>query len=108
MKFESTVERWPGHIETEDVMRYPALIAWENALGDASKIEDQTSAVSFYGKLLPVAITMVKEWHFDGLPDIVTYENFPASPLLVAWLVDCITKLFQATNSVPDPKLDAL
>ena len=107
MKFDSTVERWPGYIETEDVMRYPALIAWDSALTDASRAEDQTNAVLFYGKLLPVAIPMVKEWHIEGLADIVTYDNFPASPLLVAWLVECITKLFQATNAVPDPKLDA-
>lgn len=100
MKVISTVSRWGGFIELPDYMTYQQLLAWENAI-NATKTKEgdkEPTTIEFYGALLPTAIGLVKEWHIEKLPEIVTVENIPGSLALVSWLVEAVTKLFNETN----------
>ncbi len=109
MEKVSTVARWPGKVETPAYMNFPTLRRWENAMNEAKKVvEVQKSSgdpviSDFYLKLLPVATSIVTEWHIDGLPDKVDENNFPASSDLAGWLIECMSDLQVRTNSV-DPK----
>ena len=68
------------------------------ALDDAKKLKESDGLFVFYAKLLPAAIPLVEKWEIKGLTNPVTYETFPASPRLVAWLVECVTDLYNKTN----------
>lgn len=102
LEYTSDVERWSGKIFTAPYLTFPSLISWEKALDDAKKLKESDGIFAFYAKLLPAAIPLVEKWELVGLPNPVTYETFPASPRLVAWLVECITDLYEKTNT-PDP-----
>ena len=101
-EYISSVERWPGNIKTKIFLSWLDLEKWELALKEAQKIsESETSVVSFFSVLLPIALSVIKEWHIEGLPEkIETADDLPASPELAAFIVDCISKLFQETNSL--------
>ena len=105
--FESSVLRWPGKILTGDFLRWPELEKWETALKEAQKLNadgESGSVVQFYSILLPVALSVIKEWKIEGLPEkIESVESLPASTEFVAFIVDCISKLFQETNTI-DPQ----
>ena len=106
LEYPCDVDRWKGKITFHnDYLSFPALVAWEKALSAATKLKESTDSLyEFYAALLPAAIPLVKLWDISGLPNPVTYETFPASPKLVAWLVECITDLYEKTNS-SDPNL---
>ena len=104
MRVESTVKRWGGFLILPEYMTYQQLLAWENAI-NATKVKEggkEPTTIEFYGALLPVAISLVTEWHIEKLPEIVTVENIPGSLALVGWLVESVTKLFNETNEI-DP-----
>ena len=98
IEYTSDVERWPGKIFVGDYLAFPQLVVWEKALDDAKKLKESDGLFVFYAKLLPAAIPLVEKWEIAGLPNPVTYEIFPASPRLVAWLVECVTDLYNKTN----------
>ena len=113
MIHESTVERWPGHIETDEFLRFPQLISWEKALAESKDLKDAAGVGEYYKSVLPVAISFVRKWHIVGLnvnadgspimteegkPLTVDYCNFPASGKLVSWLIDVVSGLFTSTN----------
>ena len=100
LEFISNVPGWPGKIFTGTYLTFPQLVAWEKALSRATKLKESTESLyEFYAELLPSAITLIKKWEIERLPENVTYENFPASPRLVAWLVETITDLYEKTNA---------
>ena len=98
IEYASDVKRWGGKIWLPDYMSFPCLVDWEQALDGAKQLKAKDGLFAFYAKLLPAAIPLVEKWELNGLPNPVTYETFPASPKLVAWLVECITDLYTKTN----------
>ena len=103
LEYPCAVDRWKGKIEfNSDYLPFPHLVEWERALDKAKNLKKEDGKFAFYATLLPVAIPFVDTWEISGLPNPVTYKTFPASPRLTAWLVDCITDLYQKTNA-PDP-----
>ena len=102
LEYASDVKRWSGKIFLPDYLSFPLLVTWEKALDEAKQLKETDGLFAFYAKLLPAAIPLVEKWELNGLPNPVTYETFPASPKLVAWLVECITDLYTKTNE-PDP-----
>jgi len=101
LEYPCDVDRWKGKIVfTNDYLSFPALVSWEKALSAATKLKESTDSLyEFYAALLPNAIPLVGKWEIAGLPEHVTYEDFPASPRLVAWLVETITDLYEKTNA---------
>lgn len=104
MEFTSTVERWPGKITTPDYMSFPKMLSWRRALDQTKDLGDKNSLYEFYNALLPAALDIVEGWEITGLPGKITYDQFPASEDLLAWIIDCIRDLYRRTNST-DPKL---
>jgi|SRR3990167_2023427 len=104
LEYTSDVPRWPGKIFTAAYLTFPRLVEWEKALDDAKQLKETDGLFAFYAKLLPAAIPLVEKWELSKLPEMVTYEIFPASPRLVAWLVECIADLYTKTNE-SDPNL---
>lgn len=104
MEFSSTVERWPGKITTPDYMSFPKMLSWRRALDQTKDLGDKNSLYEFYNALLPAALDIVEGWEIAGLPGKITYDQFPASEDLLAWLIDCIRELYRRTNKT-DPKL---
>lgn len=103
LEYPCKVDRWIGKIAFEnDYLPFPGLVIWEDALDRAKKLKESDGLFAFYAELLPSAIPLVAKWEIGGLPESVTYKNFPASPRLTAWLVECITDLYEKTNA-PDP-----
>ena len=98
IEYASDVKRWGGKIWLPDYMSFPCLVDWEQALDGAKQLKAKDGLFAFYAKLLPAAIPLVEKWELNGLPSPVTYETFPASPKLVAWLVECIADLYAKTN----------
>ena len=100
LEYLCDVDRWKGKITfPHDYLPFTDLVVWERALDRATKIKEVDGTWAFYAELLPVGIPLVEKWEIKGLPERVTYDNFPASPRLVAWLVDCITDLYTKTNA---------
>ena len=74
----------------------------KSAINTTKGNERQPTTIEFYCVLLPVAINLVKEWHIEGLPEVITVDNIPGSLPFVGWLVEAVTKLFNETNEI-DP-----
>ena len=104
MEFTSKVPRWKGKVYTADFMRWPAMIIWEEAIENAKKLGEEPNVSLFYDKLLPATLQFIEKVEIPGLPEELTYEAIPASPRFVAFLVDCITELYQATNKDTEEK----
>ena len=105
-RLDSPMTRWPGYIELPDYLTYPVLVKWDEAVVQADSVKD--NMIKFYQALLPVACSVVLEWHIEGLPDKVTAETVPASAKFVAWVVDGVMDLFEATSEPISPKAPAL
>lgn len=103
--YTSPMAQWPGTIHTADYMTYPELIEWDAALTAAKPYTEgeEASVVKFYECLLPLAIRLVARWAIAGLPEAMSLATFPGSPMLAAWLIDCISDLFRITNGFTDP-----
>ena len=101
---DSTDPRWPGHVMIPDYLNYKALVAWETALDRAktvSELETTKGSSSFFLELLPVACSIILEWHIEGLPEKVTPDNFPASTKLLAFTTGIVSDLYTSTNEDP-------
>jgi hypothetical protein len=104
MKVTSEDPRWPGYIVLPEYMNFDSLVKWENALGVAKSENEKGSASSgFFEELLPIACSIITEWHIEGLPDKVDKSIFPASHKLIALVTGAVSDLYTSTNSV-DPK----
>ena len=104
MEFTSKVPRWKGKIHTADWMTWPNMIAWEEAIEDARKLGEDPNVSLFYDKLLPATLRFIERVEIPGLPEKLQYEDVPASPRFVAFLVDSISELYQATNKDTEEK----
>ena len=104
MRKDTNDARWPGHIELPDYMNFVTLHSWETAMAKAKLALDTKISSDFYKELLPTAISIVKEWHIEGLPEKVELATFPASANLMSWIIACVTSLYNETQKPPDPK----
>ena len=77
---------------------------WEKAVDEARKLSDDANVTAFYDRLLPTALTIIEKFEIEGLSDHPTYEEFPASPRLIGFLIDSITTLYLKTNGSDDEK----
>ena len=105
-RIDSNDPRWPGYVIIPPYLNYQDLIRWETALDKAKTVSenDTKSSSAFFVELLPVAISIIQEWHIEGLPEKVTADNFPASTRLLAFTTGIVSDLYSATNE-SDPKV---
>lgn len=105
-KFESPVERWPGHIVVSDPMLLPQSIAWRVALREAQALDDNASTEEWSQILLPAAWLCLDEWEIEGVPqDITKIEATPTDEFheFTRWLMKCVQKPFQDTGDEAVP-----
>ena len=119
----SPVKKWPGTITLPDFLTIGQAMKWEEALSksrdilpecepfekdkpltenQAKRIDKQTTAEAL-NLILPGILACVESWNLEGLDP----NKFPATPLLsrailVSWIVDEITKLYNEENEVPN------
>lgn len=89
MKLEITNEKFNGHVVLPDFLNILQVRAFEDSMGDlneqASLDEDKKVWISIGDeKRLPVVLSIVKEWHVEGVGENPTLETFPMTPLLQA------------------------
>lgn len=104
-KKESNDPRWPGYVVIPDYLSYPQLNRWEIALDKAktvSELETAKSSSGFFMELLPIAISIIAEWHITGLPEKVSSDNFPASTRLLSFVTGLVSDLYTSTNEVSE------
>lgn len=104
MIYECNAKRWKGKIYLPEWMSWQSMVRWEHAVDEARKLGEGVNISDFYDKLLPVALTFVEKFEIAGLPEHVEYEKFPASPKLVASLIEAVTELYRITNEDDAPK----
>lgn len=111
MKKESPDPRWPGYIILPEYMTYSVLAKWETALDKAktvSELETTRNSSGFFLELLPIACSLISEWHIEGLPEKVTADNFPASTRFLSFVTGVVSELYSSTNGESsDPKAPA-
>ena len=77
MRVESKSARYPGYVIIPDELTFPQAIAWEDAVDQAAAATKSFARSRAY---VPAVMACVTEWHVEGLPQPVTFDNFPASP----------------------------
>jgi hypothetical protein len=103
----SPVKKWPGSVTLADPLTLPQATAFEDALDIARAEENKDlTRAKIAGMLLPGICACVEKWDLEGL-EIITPENYPASPklssaLLLSWLMGEITSLFKEADEIPN------
>jgi hypothetical protein len=93
----------------QDPILFPAYIAWKQAvemsilLGNAEGGGGAEAAQA----MLPGICAVVQEWHLSGLPESLTPETFPATPMkaaqsLIEWLIEEIRKVIAGEEDIPN------
>lgn len=107
LRYDSTVDRWPGYVMLPAYLPFQDLISWNKALkkmglsGENSNVEVDLDVM--YEYVLPLICKLVRRWEIVGLTDPVTADTFPGSPALLTWLFESVMDLFQKTNAPIDP-----
>jgi len=103
----SPVKKWQGSVTISDPLNISQAMAFEEAL-ELARAEDNKdiTRAKIAGILLPGICACVEKWELEGL-EIVTPDNFPASPklssaMLLAWLTKEITALFNEADEIPN------
>jgi len=104
-EYTSNVDRWPGKIYLPLYMNFKTLIAWEKAVRSSGLTEKTVDLEIMQETLLPLICKLVKKWEIVGLPETLEADDFPGSPSLLSWVVECAMDLFTKTNGNPDPNL---
>ena len=108
VEYTSNIDRWPGKIFLPPYMNFSTLIAWEKSVRASGLTEKTIDLEVMSETLLPLICKLVKKWEIVGLPEKLEVEDFPGSPTLLSWVVECSMDLFTKTNGNPDPNLPGL
>lgn len=104
----SPVKRWPGTITVPDYLSYPQVMAFRRAVAEAENIKNDKAEVTAYNyALLPGLCACVNKWDIVGLPEQVTAEIFPCSPVgasvrLLTWVMGAVTDLLKEAEEIPN------
>lgn len=118
---ESPVKRFPGRVHLADPLNFEQYFAIEEAIETSREFvtpyeeDGKEIAVVKFGKdqlhynhaFVPAIIACVEKWEIQGLPEIPTVKDFPASPVLSAarfasWLIDELMKVLQEAEEIPN------
>ena len=112
MKKESPVEKFPGHIILPDYLTLPQVRAFEDALDGLENIgkgkkTDRVWLSVIDEKRLPAILESVQEWHIEGIPEKLTVDNFPMTPVseankLINWVFQELRALWLGETEVPN------
>lgn len=115
-KVDCPVVRWPGHILLHDYLTLPQVMAWRRAWRAAETFtrEGETpdapriieDALEYRAALLPGVLPCVEKFALVGLPEKLTLETFPGSPVedaieLANWLMLVIANAIRGEELVP-------
>ena len=100
--------KFVGHCELPDFLTLTQCRAFEDAyFGDPDKLNEDGSKKVWLSvndeKMLPVLISIVKEWHIDNIPETPTPETFPGSPRkhssqIISQLASAVLKLWNGED----------
>jgi hypothetical protein len=97
---QSPVTRWPGTVTLSDPLSFPQSFAFEDGLEAAAALPEKhkKSIRRNHAALLPGVCACVEAWELKGLPEVITPDNFPSTPIedaasLCAWLIDAVLEL---------------
>lgn len=103
---KSPVKKFKGSVTLSEPLSFPQVIAFQDAIEAASKLENITwQRLRF--TLLPGILACVEKVEISGIDEAPTVDSFPATPLkecgeLVDWLREEITSLL--TDEEESPK----
>lgn len=105
MDFTSPIKRFAGTITLPDALTFEQYAAWERAISDARQTGGSYTVQAI--SILPAICMIVETWSLDNLPEHPTPETFPATPVrqvsdLLVWLVDCVGKIIDQEDDVPN------
>lgn len=99
-------------MELHDPLTYPQLIAFYDAIDEVQSLRSKDGATGISSVkarhiYLPSLIGCVAKWDLENFPENVTFETFPATPLIasgeiVDWLQGEVIALMTATSEVPN------
>jgi len=109
---ESPVERFKGTVQLSDPLTFPQVIAFQDAIRETMQViskdgKENVSLAKLHYGLLPGILACVEKWELENIPEKLTADNFPATPMtaageLVDWLREEITMLVIEAESVPN------
>ena len=115
-KFECPVARWSGHVLIPDYLTLPQVVAWRRAWRNAQAFtrEGETpdapriieDPLEYRIALLPGALPCIEKFVLTGLPEKLTLDTFPGSPIedaseLAGWLMGTIASAIRGEELVP-------
>ena len=93
-----------------DPLTYPQVIAYQDAISDVVKLmedgkEPTLQRLNF--ALLPGIFACVEKWNLENIPENLTIESFPATPMqaageLIDWLREEVLLLITQATEVPN------
>ena len=103
----SPIERWSGSVTIADPLTIPQAMAIEAAMTPPERGDDDRIWLSVIdGNQLPAIFLCVEKWELKNMPEILTADNFPASPRvqshkLIDWLFYEIRKIYLGELEIP-------
>jgi len=104
----SPVKRWQGTVTLSDPLTLPQAEAVDEAMTTLPPSKDGQVTLTAIDKLhLPAIFACVEQWNLEGLPDPLTMDNLPMSPLrarhsLIDRLWQEITGIYLEDSEVPN------
>ena len=115
----SPVKKFSGTVTLHDPLTFPQVIAFQSAIRDAQKLihtdpesgeavfVDGGDFIQFRYELLKGIIECVEKFDLANMPDVITAETFPSTPLVssgkvVNWLRDELTKILVDDEDSPN------
>ena len=104
----SNSKRWAGTVTLSDPLTIPQAQAIEAGLKPPQGGEDGKIWLSVIdANQLPAVIACVEKWELTGFPEVVTVDNFPASPrkeshAFIEWLFREILNIYSGEAEIPN------
>jgi len=104
LRRDSPSTYFSGYVLLPAHLNFDQYCAWEDAIAEMSQ---QKNITRKHRALVPGLVAVVAEWRLAHFPEVVTVDNFPATPAtarleLVTWLLGEVMAVVHAEQSIPN------
>ena len=111
--FNSPSKKFQGEIHIHDPLTLPMILAIEEAQRAGSecfedaKLKPGKTWSNVDDAWMPAILKCVEKFEITGFPEIVTRENFPASPRIasrrfITWLINTLADIYIGEEEIPN------
>lgn len=119
MRYETPayIKEWPGYVILPDALNYTQLNIWQDVTDELAQMQEGITWAEAIAnprmaqKIVHAICLLVKEWHLEKLPEHVSDESFPATPviqssLLIGWLHSRLVDLLIGADDTSEKKVE--